>query len=261
MRAPCGGGWRARARLAELTVGPRRAEGPDWWHHQPAALGVAAAVVLMILLFVDPAVVIAGGAALTVAGIGWRSRTRGLAQRHRREQFPEALERIAAALRSGASLPQALRAAGAATPEPLGGEVMALARESEHGRPVTDVLDRWVASHDELGTRLAATALALAAGVGAAPARAVDGVAATLRERNELAAERRTLATQARSSAVVLSVAPVGFALLLGTTDRAAARFLLRSPGGWTCLAVGLGLDAVGAVWMIRLVRAEEGRR
>ena len=56
------------------------------------------------------------------------------------------------------------------------------------------------------GTRLAATALALASGVGAASARALDGVAATLRERLELA-ENATLATQARASAVVLSAA------------------------------------------------------
>jgi tight adherence protein B len=184
----------------------------------------------------------------------WRRQVAQRGQRLRQEQLPEGLERIAAALRSGVSLPQALAAAGRSTPDPLGPELAGLASVAERGLPMSRVLDGWVAVHGDSSTRLAATALALATQVGAAPARAIDGVATTLRERHELAAERRALATQARTSAAVLSVAPVAFALLLGATDPAAARFLLHSPGGWACLAVGLGLDAVGAVWMMRLV-------
>jgi Flp pilus assembly protein TadB len=53
----------------------------------------------------------------------------------------------------------------------------------------------------------------------------------------------------------VLSIAPAAFAVVLGLTDGAAARFLLRTPAGWLCLAVGLGLDAGGAWWMARLTR------
>jgi tight adherence protein B len=99
--------------------------------------------------------------------------------------------------------------------------------------------------------------LVLATVVGVTPARAVDGVAATLRERLGLSAERRALASQARTSAVVLSAAPVVFAVLLGMGDGAAGRFLLHSPAGWVCIAGGLGLDAVGAWWMARLTRGE----
>lgn len=184
----------------------------------------------------------------------WRRHAAGSTQRLRQAQLPEGLERIAAALRSGVSLPQAVAAAGRSTPDPLGRELAGLAGSADHGQPMGRVLDRWVADHGDASTRLAATALVLATRVGAAPARAIDGVAATLRERHELTAERRALATQARVSATVLSVAPLAFALLLGATDPAAGRFLLHSPGGWACMAAGLGLDAVGAVWMMRLV-------
>ena len=120
-----------------------------------------------------------------------------------------------------------------------------------------EVLDEWSASHDDPGTRLAATALVLATVVGSTPARAVDGVAATLRERLDLAAERRALAVQARTSALVLSVAPVGFAALLVVGDTAAAGFLLGTPAGWSCLGLGLALDAAGAWWMTRLSRSD----
>ncbi|MGH9209433.1 MAG: type II secretion system F family protein [Acidimicrobiales bacterium] len=248
----------ARARSAALGQVLGRFGSDQRWYVQPGPLGLAATAAGVVLLLADPAVVVAAVVAAAAGWLGWRRRAGDRIRRLRNGQLPEALERIATAVRAGASLPQALGAAGAATSAPLGSELAGLAAEADHGEAVADVLDRWVTDHDDPSTRLAATALALAAAVGAAPARAIDGVAATLRERDELAGERRALATQARTSAVVLSIAPAGFALLLGATDPAAGRFLLRTPGGWACLVVGLGLDAIGAVWMTRLVRTTE---
>ena len=118
-----------------------------------------------------------------------------------------------------------------------------------------EVLDDWSARYDDPATRLAATSLVLATVVGSTPARAVDGVAATVRERLDLAAERRALATQARTSALVLAVAPLAFAALLVAGDTAAAGFLLGQPAGWLCLAAGPALDVTGAFWMARLTR------
>jgi tight adherence protein B len=193
-----------------------------------------------------------------VAGLAWRRHLRARPARLRQAQLPAALDRLAASLRGGAAVPTALVAAGAAVAPPLGPELAALGHEAGGGRTTTDVLDEWGRRYDDSGTRLAATALVLATTIGAAPARAADGVAATLRERAELAAERRALGAQARTSALVLSLAPVAFALLLGATDAASARFLLGGPRGWACLAAGLGLDIAGAVWMAQLTRSVE---
>jgi Flp pilus assembly protein TadB len=216
------------------------------------AVGTAAAVLAI------------GPGALAVAALGMvvtpavaRRHRRGRELAQRRSQLPPALEELAVALRSGSSLPVALGEAGRATPDPLGPELEALALGAGRGQPMAAVLDDWTRRHDDAGTRLAATALILANAVGVASARAVHGVAATLRERLELGAERRALASQARTSAVVLSAAPLLFALLLGVSDGAAGRFLLRSRAGWACLAVGIGLDALGAWWMARLTRGQ----
>jgi tight adherence protein B len=43
--------------------------------------------------------------------------------------------------------------------------------------------------------------------------------------------------------------------VLLTSLDPTAARFLLGTPAGWLCIGAGLGLDAIGAWWMSRLVR------
>jgi tight adherence protein B len=258
-------GWvsaqRVRSRMAD-TLGP---DGPaaaaaERWATPvpPVAVVAAAAGTAVAALVVGPAVL-----ALAVGGLAV---TPSLARRHRRAwrlaqrrgQLPPALEELAVALRSGSSLPVALGEAGRATPDPLGPELEALALGAGRGQSMANVLDDWTRRHDDPGTRLAATALILANAVGVASARAVHGVAATLRERLELSAERRALASQARTSAVVLSAAPLLFALLLGVSDGAAGRFLLQSRAGWACLAAGLGLDALGAWWMARLTRGEQ---
>jgi len=246
---------RLRARLAAPARSPqpalrgaRRSRGPAL----AAAGGLAVASVAA-----GP--VLAIGLVVAVAAGRARARLRHrTAHRHRREaQLAPALDRLAAALRSGASLPAALDEVGHAVEPPIGPELADLARQAAHGRPLRRVLDGWAAAHGDPGTRLAATALVLATVVGAAPARAVDGVAATVRERLDLAAERRALAAQARSSALVLSVAPAGFAALLVAGDTAAAGFLLGTPAGWACLAAGLALDAAGIWWMAHLTRGD----
>jgi tight adherence protein B len=252
---------RVRSRIAD-TLGP---DGPtdavaERWATPvpPVAVVAAAAGTAVAALVVGPAVLALAvcGLAVTPALARRHRHTRRLAQR--RGQLPPALEELAVALRSGSSLPVALGEAGRATSDPLGPELEALALGAGRGQSMATVLDDWTRRHDDPGTRLAATALILANAVGVASARAVHGVAATLRERLELSAERRALASQARTSAVVLSAAPLLFALLLGVSDGAAGRFLLQSRAGWACLAAGLGLDALGAWWMARLTRGEQ---
>ena len=61
------------------------------------------------------------------------------------------------------------------------------------------------------------------------------------------------MGAQARLSAIVVGVAPVGFALLTTATDKRNAHMLFGTPLGLTCVALGLGLDAIGAVWMHRI--------
>jgi tight adherence protein B len=247
----------ARGRIrARLIPAPARTAAPTRDVPVPVVL-VGAAGLTTAWVAVGPQAVAALAIAAAAGSVHTRARARVARRRQREAQLPAALDRLAASLRSGASLPVALDEVGEALDPPLGPELTSLAREAAHGRPVRDVLDDWSSVHDDAGTRLAASALVLATIVGSAPARAVDGVAATVRERLDLAAERRALAAQARTSALVLSVSPVGFAALLVLADTAAAGFLLGTPAGWLCLAAGVGLDAGGAWWMARLSRSD----
>jgi len=163
------------------------------------------------------------------------------------------LEATARGLRSGASLRQALEEAAATTNGALTGDLALVAAGLRQGRPVAEVLDGWAQSRPLPPVRLAVAALALGSETGGAQARAVDGVAATIRAGLAVAGEVRALSSQARLSGLVIALAPLGFAGLSAAVDERTASFLFGSPVGIACLAVGLLLDGVAMVWMNRL--------
>ncbi|MGI8686378.1 MAG: type II secretion system F family protein [Acidimicrobiales bacterium] len=209
------------------------------------------------------AVVAAGaGAGLLAIGmmvgspcLGWRL------FRHRGDSaieaaLPAAVEAVAAGLRSGASLRQALGETAAGGAGALGADLGVVAEATERGAGVVAALEGWAQRRPLPGVRLVVAALCLSAETGGAAAQAVDAVAATLRQRLAAEAEARALATQARTSAAVMAAAPVAFCTLSAALDPRSSAFLLRTPLGLALLGAGLGLDAVGAVWMARLTRA-----
>lgn len=179
---------------------------------------------------------------------------RGRADARLQAALPGALEAVARSLRSGAGLQAALAEAGAATPGPLGEDLRHVARAAA-AVGVVDALEDWAGRRSLPGVRLGVAALSLGAETGGPQARAVDGVATTLRMRLAVAAEARALASQARASAAVIAVAPLLFCGLAAGTDPRIADFLFRSAAGVTVLAAGLLLDAIGALWMARLTR------
>jgi tight adherence protein B len=166
-------------------------------------------------------------------------------------QLPTLLEAIARHLRTGGSLTEAITAQRPS--HELAQPWATIAAGAPHVGVVA-ALDAWVAGNDRPPVRLAAAALVLAAETGGSPARAVDGVAATLRARAAVAGELRALTAQARASALVIAVSPIAFALLASATDpRTRAAFHTRT--GTMLVLAGLCLDAVGAWWMARLCR------
>lgn len=217
------------------------------------ALWACAVLLALVLSAVVPgarilvAIALVGGpAALVLAG--------GRSERRRTAQLPQALDAVAAGLRGGLALPVAI-AGAASVGAPLGDDLAGIARAVDAGLPLTEAIARWQVGAGDPHTALAGAALTVAASVGGPGARAVDGAAASLRDRIGNEAETAALATQGRASAAVLTLAPLAFALLLSSLDPAAGRFLLGTPVGWLCVTIGLGLDAAGAWWMARLVR------
>lgn len=223
--------------------------GTVWWG------GVAAVAVLVVagLGVGGPGLGLVAGAGAVlvpavVVGLG-RGRRGRLVDR----QLPAALDRMGRALRAGTSLRAAFGAVATGTPAPLADELVRVDAELAAGGPLVGVLAGWGARCPTPGVRLLVAAATLGHEAGGAQARAIDGVAATLRERQAVQREGRALASQARASAAVVVLAPVGFAVFSAASDPEVLAFLLGTGPGLVCLVLALGLDVAAGIWMARI--------
>lgn len=165
------------------------------------------------------------------------------------------VDSLTSSLLAGASLGQAF-AVAADRPGPVGDDLVSVTRAVRHGEALQPALDRWATDAPGRGPTLLADALAITARSGGSHAGAIDGVRSTLREREAHAREVRALGTQARLSATVLVVTPLGFAAVAALLDGRVAHLIVATPLGWACLVGGLTLDGIGAWWMHRLAGA-----
>ena len=133
---------------------------------------------------------------------------------------------------------------------PLHDTLRDLQTKQPQGRPINNSLVPESA--------LALTTLEMLARYGGAVPAALDRAAATVRERRAAAHERRAYAAQARLSALVLSILPVGFAAWGLQGDRHTANFLLHQRLGTMCLAAGLVLNTAGWFWMRRITEGAQ---
>jgi len=190
--------------------------------------------------------------ALGLAAVAVGDRATGLVDR----ELPGVLATVAAGVRSGASLAFAVREGATRARGPVAEDLARVVDELATGQGFVEVIDRWVQTRPTPGVRMTGAALALAAETGGAGARTIDGVASTLRDRLAVDRELAALSSQARASAVVVGLAPIGFVVLTALSDPGVWDFFVRSPAGLACLGLGCALDAVGAGWMTAAARS-----
>ena len=180
--------------------------------------------------------------------------------RHRSERLvavavPETLERIGAELRAGGTVATAL--AGVAGGEGvLAADFARVESRVRLGAGLPDALGSWAAERNAVGVEVAAGALALSATVGGPVADALDGLASSLRDRLAVIAESRALSAQARYSAWVIGLAPVGYLASSAVVDPRTLGLLIGTNAGRLCVLAGAGLEAMGALWMRAIVHA-----
>ncbi len=103
------------------------------------------------------------------------------------------------------------------------------------------------------GVALVVHILGLCARVGGNVSEPLDRAAATLRERHAASQERVAQSAQARLSARVLTLVPLGFASWTLLTSRDVQHFMI-TPVGVICVALGLGLNLLGWRAMQRII-------
>lgn len=197
--------------------------------------------------------VLGGGVVIVGLAVARRRRATRLAAALD-EQLADAVRSLAAGMRAGLSIPQAIAFAATEGIPPLAPTLATVVDRVGLGAGLDDALDGWATDVGTDDARLVVGVLALHRRSGGDLPRVLDQVATTLRERSEAAREVRSLTAQARLSGAILGLLPIGFFAFLWMTSRSDIEGAFDSPIGITAVAGGLLLEGVAFLWIRSLL-------
>ena len=203
-----------------------------------------------------PGAAMGGTGALMIPVVRARRRVARHTERMQ-EQLAEAVSVIAAGLRTGLSLLQAISIAADEVGAPLGATLRELVDHVSLGVPFPRSLDDWVAEVSVPEARLIEGVLSLQRRTGGDLPAVLDRLARTLRDRQAAAREVRSLTAQARLSGAILGFLPIGFFLFLSVTSRRDIAAAYHSSTGATAIVTGLLMQGAAFLWIRRLLRVE----
>jgi tight adherence protein B len=170
------------------------------------------------------------------------------------ERFADAIGALAAAVRSGASLTQAIRYAATEAAPPAREDLVRLVEQLDTGIALDHALRSWSTERSTANVELVVGALELHRRSGGDLPAVLDQVAGAIRERVSIAREARSLTAQARMSAWILGLLPVGFFAFLWLTSRRDIEGALSTPIGMACVLGGLLLELGAFLWIRKLL-------
>lgn len=170
------------------------------------------------------------------------------------EQLPDVLLALAGALRAGSGVQAALRHIVPQAPNPLAQEFGLMLREQRIGVSFEQALTELYIRIPTEGTGLVVSSLKIAVQSGGNLAETLERIAGTLRARLHLLGRVRALTSQGRLQAWVMAGLPFALALALDRLDPESMALLWSTPVGWAVIAVIVGLELIGVMFIRRIV-------
>lgn len=173
------------------------------------------------------------------------------------EALPDAMQMLSGSLSAGYSLPQALDNVAREAGGPLAQEVNRALLESRLGLPIEETLEAVAQRLRSRDFHWVVMAIRINRHVGGNLAEVLTNVGRTLRERERLRRQVKTLSAEGVLSAWILGLLPFLLMAYMLTVRPEYLLPLLSAPVGWLILGAGLTAYIIGIVWMRNLVRME----
>lgn len=170
-------------------------------------------------------------------------------------QFPDALAMVVRAVRVGIPLTDGLAGAARESPQPTAREFQAMSDRISIGMQIHEAMVETAAKNGVAEYKFFSTAIALQSRTGGSPTEALDNLADVIRKRVALQERGKALASQARSSAIVLAMLPIGTALLLLVIDYNYMSLLFTEDVGRQILGAAIALLFLGMFTMRTIIK------
>jgi len=220
---------------------------------------VISVVLTTLLLAVAPIPLLAfAGLPLGFFATGFWLKRRKISRLHKMEaQLVELLQMLSSGLRAGFGLLQALEAAGEQTQAPLQTEIRRTLRDTAMGASVEQAL---TSLNDRVGSPdfdIVITAILIQRSVGGNLAEILDNVANTMRERERIRGEIRTLTSQQRLTGYVIGGIPIGLLLVFMMISPEFTSLLFTDPLGRMLLGAAAVSEVLGFAVIQKIVNIE----
>jgi len=173
------------------------------------------------------------------------------------EQFPEAIDLIARALRAGHALPTALQMVADEIREPVGEEFRRMFDQHSYGMALPDALRAFGDRVTLLDARFFVTAVLTQREMGGNLSEVLDKLAAVIRERFKVKRQVRVISAHGRITGVVLGFLPPTVAGILFVISPSHMRLLVDDPLGLYMVAIAIFLQIIGVLAIRRIVDVE----
>ena len=173
------------------------------------------------------------------------------------EQFPEAIDLIARALRAGHALTTALSMLAEETADPVRSEFMLLHDRQNYGMPLPDALRSFGERIPSLDARFFVTAVLTQRDAGGNLSEVLDNLAKVIRERFKLKRQVQVLSAHGRITGWILGALPfvIGAALYMIAPDHVAKLFTDQI--GHLIVGGALVLQVIGILAIRKIVNIE----
>jgi tight adherence protein B len=157
-------------------------------------------------------------------------------------QFPDALDIVVRSLRAGHPVPIAISMVGREMPDPMGSEFGVVSDEVTYGADLETAMRNLYCRIGSDDLPLFVTAIAIQGSTGGNLGEILGNLSAVIRERFKMRRKIRALASEARSSAMILSALPIGMFLVIqfvapdfygSIWHEHLTKILLFSAAGW----------------------------
>jgi tight adherence protein B len=173
------------------------------------------------------------------------------------EQFPEAIDLIARALRAGHAFTTGLALVAEEAPQPVAGEFRLLYDQQNFGMPLSEALRNLADRLPLLDARFFATAVLTQRESGGNLAEILGNLANVIRERFKVKRQIRVISAHGRITGWVLSALPPSLAAAMMVIIPGHITTLVEDPMGPPMIIAALVLQTIGMLAIKKLVNIE----
>jgi tight adherence protein B len=173
------------------------------------------------------------------------------------KNFPEAVDLLGRAIRSGHAINTGIEMIAKEIPEPVAGEFRVTFEEQNFGLPLKDSLLNLCERVPLIDVRFFVSALLVQKETGGNLAEILDTLSRVIRERFKIYGEIRIKTAQGRLTAGILIALPPAMMIALGILNPPYIQLLFTDPWGPYMLGVAATLQLIGSAILWKIVHIE----